>query len=257
MQQSSIWLDILSSQATLPWLLVASVAGVAIVMGLFVLLNGTSKLESGFSGKLIQRWPLRSVLVHWLGAIPCVVLILSGIFIGAGKVIFEPGSTNWASAVQLASSLHEMAVYPFMLGGLLMIVMWWKKQLFKSYDIDWFKKAGGYVRFISKQHPEAGFANGGEKLWFWVFTIMFLSLSITGLMLLFPELAPSHQAAPMVIALHILSAIVVGAFAVVHIFMATVISEGGLSNMITGKCDENWAKQHHNRWYASLNKEQQ
>lgn len=257
MQQSSIWLDILSSQLTLPWLLVASVVGVAIIMGIFVLLNGTSSLDNGFSGNLIRRWSLRSVMVHWLGAIPCLVLILSGIFIGASKVIFEPGSTSWASAVQIASSLHEVAVYPFMLGGLLMIASWWKKQLFKTYDIDWFVKAGGYLNFGEKQHPEAGFANGGEKLWFWVFTVTFISLSITGLMLLFPELAPSHQNAPMVIALHVLSALVIGAFAVVHIFMATVISEGGLSNMISGKCDENWAKQHHNRWYASLNKDQQ
>jgi formate dehydrogenase subunit gamma len=257
MQQSSIWLDILSSQPTLPWLLVASVVGVAIVMALFVLINGTSKLDAGFSGKLIQRWSLRSVAVHWLGAAPCIVLILSGVVIGAGKVIFEPGSAAWASSARFASSLHEIAVYPFMLGGLCMIALWWKKQLFKAYDIDWFKKAGGYINFGSKQHPEAGFANGGEKLWFWVFTVTFLTLSATGSMLLFEGLAPSPENAPVVIGLHVLSAMVIGAFAVVHIFMATVISEGGISNMITGKCDENWAKQHHNRWYSTLTKKQQ
>ncbi|WP_428775460.1 formate dehydrogenase subunit gamma [Vibrio sp.] len=257
MQQSTIWLDMLSSQSALPWLLVSSVAGVVIIMGLFVIFNGTSKLDNGFSRQLIRRWSVRSVMVHWLGAIPCLVLILSGIVIGAGKVIFTPGSAEWAGAVQLASSLHEIAVYPFMFGGLLMVAMWWKQQLFKAYDIDWFLKAGGYINFGSKQHPEAGFANGGEKLWFWVFSATFVSLSVTGLMLLFPPLAPSHQYAPLVIALHALSAMIIGAFAVVHIFMATVISEGGLSNMITGKCDENWAKQHHNRWYASLNEDQQ
>lgn len=256
MQKSSMWLDILSSQPILPWLLVASVFGVIIIMGLFVSINGTSKLDAGYSGKLIQRWSLRSVAVHWLGAIPCLILILSGIVIGASKVIFQPGSANWAFAVQLASSLHEFAVYPFMLGGLCMIVSWWRKQLFKSYDIDWFKKAGGYINFGAKQHPEAGFANGGEKLWFWVFTVTFILLSVTGSMLLFPQLSPSHESASMVIVLHIGSAMIIGAFAVVHIFMATVISEGGITNMITGRCDENWGKQHHNRWYSTLNKEQ-
>jgi len=255
MKQSSIWLDILSNQSIMPWLLVGSVVGVALIMGLFVLVNGTSKLDAGFSGKLIQRWSIRSVVVHWFGAIPCLVLILTGLIIGAGKVLFEPGSSHWATAVKLSATLHEFAVFPFMIGASIMVLMWWKKQLFKKYDIDWFKKAGGYINFGKKQHPEADFANGGEKLWFWVFTINFVVLSSTGLMLFFPEIAPSHENAPVVISLHIISAMVIGAFAVVHIFMATVISEGGLSNMISGKCDENWAKQHHNRWYKTLNKE--
>lgn len=257
MKQSSVWLDFLSSQTTLSWLLVGSVAGVALIMGLFVLINGTSKITGGFSGKMIQRWSISSVVIHWLGAIPCLILILSGVGIGAGKVIFEPGSTNWAMAVQLSARLHELAVFPFMFGALLMVFAWWKKQIFKEYDIDWFKKAGGYINIGKPQHPEAGFANGGEKLWFWVFAINFLILSFTGLMLFFPEVAPGHETAPIVISLHIISALIMGAFAVVHIFMATVISEGGLSNMISGKCDENWAKQHHNRWYNSLNNKEQ
>lgn len=257
MEQSSIWLDILSNQSIISWLLIGSVVGVALLMGLFVLVNGTSKLDNGFSGRLIQRWSTRSVVIHWLGAIPCLVLILTGVIIGAGKVIFGPGSSNWATAVKISATLHEIAVFPFMIGAFTMILMWWKKQLFKKYDIDWFKKAGGYINFGAKQHPEAGFANGGEKLWFWVFTINFVVLSSTGLMLFFPEIAPSHENAPVVISLHIISAMAIGAFAIVHIFMATVISEGGLSNMITGKCDENWAKQHHNRWYKTVNKEKQ
>ncbi|OLQ81352.1 formate dehydrogenase subunit gamma [Photobacterium proteolyticum] len=254
MEQSSIWLSILSYQSAISWLLIGSIVGVALLMGLFVFINGTSKLESGFTGRLIQRWSIRSVIVHWLGAIPCLVLIFTGVVIGAGKVIFEPGSTHWAAAVKLSSTLHELAVFPFIFGALLMVIMWWKKQLFKKYDIDWFIKAGGYINFGKKQHPEADFANGGEKLWFWVFTINFIILSATGLMLFFSEIAPAPENAPMVISLHIISAMIIGAFAIVHIFMATVISEGGLSNMITGKCDENWAKQHHNRWYKAINK---
>ncbi|MGF1792802.1 formate dehydrogenase subunit gamma [Photobacterium profundum] len=254
MEQSSIWLDLLSNQLISSWLLVGSVVGVALIMGLFVLVNGTSKLDDGFSGKLIQRWSTRSVIIHWFGAIPCLILIFTGIIIGAGKVIFEPGGSIWAAAVKLSATLHELAVFPFMIGAFIMITTWWKKQLFRKYDIDWFIKAGGYINFGKKQHPEAGFANGGEKLWFWVFTINVIILSSTGLMLYFPEFAPSHEYAPAIISLHIISAMAIGAFAIVHIFMATVISEGGLSNMTSGKCDENWAKQHHNRWYKTLNK---
>lgn len=255
MKLSLFVLDILSIPSLISWLLISSVIVVAFIMGLFVLINGTSKLDNGFSGKEIQRWSIKSVIAHWFGALPCLILIVTGIFIGASKIIFEPGSQSWSTAVKVASLLHELAILPFMIGACSMILMWWKKQLFKSYDIDWFKKAGGYINFGDKQHPDAGFANGGEKLWFWVFTFSFGLLSITGLMLFFPSISPSHAAAPIVISLHILSAIILGAFTVVHVFMATIISEGGLSNMLNGKCDENWAKQHHNRWFNTLKKE--
>ena len=206
MKQSSIWLDILSNQSFISWLLIGSVVGVALFMGIFVFVNGTSKLDEGFSGKLIQRWSIPSVAVHWLAAIPCLILILTGVVIGAGKVLFAPGSSHWAAAVKLSATLHELAVFPFILGAFIMVALWWKKQLFKKYDIDWFKKAGGYINFGEKHHPEAGFANGGEKLWFWVFALNFVVLSSTGLMLFFPEIAPSHENAPVVISLHIISA---------------------------------------------------
>ncbi len=143
MEQSSIWLDILSNQSIISWLLIGSVVGVALLMGLFVLVNGTSKLDNGFSGRLIQRWSTRSVVIHWLGAIPCLILILTGVIIGAGKVIFDPGSSNWATAVKISATLHEIAVFPFMLGAFTMIIMWWKKNNYlKSTTLTGSKKSG-------------------------------------------------------------------------------------------------------------------
>ena len=35
-------------------------------------------------------------------------------------------------------------------------------------------------------------------------------------------------------------------------YMGAVMSEGGMENMLSGKCDENWAKQNHNLWYAKI-----
>jgi len=68
----------------------------------------------------------------------------------------------------------------------------------------------------------------------------------------FPEIAPNSIVSPIVIILHVISAIALGAFSVIHISMATKISEGELADMVDGTCDENWAKQHHNKWYDEL-----
>ncbi len=69
-----------------------------------------------------------------------------------------------------------------------------------------------------------------------------------------PNLVATKDGANLALILHLVSAFVLGAFTIVHIYMATVISEGGMECMLSGKCDENWAKQHHNLWYDSLSK---
>ena len=71
--------------------------------------------------------------------------------------------------------------------------------------------------------------------------------------MMFPEtFVVTKNTANFVLVLHIVSTIIISAFSVVHIFMATVMSEGGMSNMTSGYCDENWAKQHHNLWFKEL-----
>lgn len=247
-------LNLFSYQTLISWLLVASVFAVILTLALFVIINGRSRLEHGYSGVSIRRWSTRSIVAHWLGAIPCLFLIVTGLVLGAGKTFFDTQSNSWGTVVNLASDLHEFMAFPFMLGGLAMILMWWQQQRFVRYDLDWFKQFGGYINSGQPKHPDAGFSSGGEKLWFWVFSFCFLVLSVTGLMLFFPAIEPGYSLAPIVIIAHIGSAMVLGAFAVVHIFMAAIMSEGAMGTMINGHCDSNWAKQHHNRWFETIKK---
>lgn len=248
------FLELLSWQTTIAWLLIASVFGVALILSIFVSINGISRLEHGYSGIKIRRWSIKSIIAHWLGAIPCLFLILTGLILGAGKAVFDTHSDWWGPFVNLAANIHEFMGFPFILGAIAMISMWWRQQLFVRYDLDWFKQMGGYINNGKHNHPDAGFSSGGEKMWFWTFTACFLVLATTGLVLFFPQLHPNYNIAPLIITLHIASAMLLGAFAVVHIFMAAVMSQGAIKTMITGYCDSNWAKQHHNRWFETVKK---
>ena len=42
-----------------------------------------------------------------------------------------------------------------------------------------------------------------------------------------------------------------------HIYIGTIGSEGSLEGMTTGYVDENWAKAHHDRWYAEVKNQPQ
>lgn len=254
---SSGYLGFLQSSQTIANLILASIVAVAILFAVFVLFNGRAKLTEGFSGKMIDRWSPADVVLHWCVVIPCVILILTGVVVGAGKVWLAPmmTPTHFESLVYASVMVHNIFALPFLFVAVILMVKWAKKQTPEACDGKWFLALGGYVNFGNKQnHPDAGFANAGEKAFFWCFVLFGLCLGVTGVMLLFPELfgGLTKNSALLALVIHIVSAIVLGAFSVVHIFMGAVMSEGGMQNMINGQCDENWAKQNHNLWYAKL-----
>ncbi|TKB54989.1 formate dehydrogenase subunit gamma [Ferrimonas aestuarii] len=231
--------------------------GMIAVFVLFILVNGISKLHDGFSGKLVYRWSKADVAIHWLGAIPCLLLILTGLMILAGRLFVEPllGPAAFASIMAAAKPVHDYMAIPFMFGWALMCIKWAKNQIPAKYDLDWFLVVGGYINFgpFKGKHPDAGFANAGEKMWFWTFAFCGGLIVASGIVLLFPNVVePSRTLSLLAILTHGASAIIVCAFSIVHIFMATVMSEGGMECMVSGYCDENWAKQHHNVWYDEI-----
>ena len=131
-------------------------------------------------------------------------------------------------------------------------------QMPEKGDAAWFAKLGGYINLgkTKAEHPAAGFANAGEKAFFWTFVVFGLCLIVTGLMMLYPAAfgGVSKNSALLALIIHIVSAIVLSAFSVVHIYMGAVMSEGGIENMLSGKCDENWAIQNHSLWYEKVAK---
>ncbi|GIU14318.1 MULTISPECIES: formate dehydrogenase subunit gamma [unclassified Shewanella] len=237
--------------------LMAALFGMIIIFVLFIKVNGISKLHGGYSGKLVYRWSKFDVSIHWLGAIPCLLLILTGLTLLAGRFFFQPyiGEGLWAGLVNGAKQVHDIMAIPFMLGWALMVTLWAKNQMPKMYDLKWMMVVGGYINFgpFKGKHPDAGFANAGEKLWFWAFAAFGLLISVSGMLLLFPNLfEPSRTLSLIALVLHSVSAIIITAFSIVHIFMATVMSEGGMECMVSGYCDETWASQHHNLWFDEI-----
>lgn len=165
--------------------------------------------------------------------------------------------THFASFVDASVMFHNFFAFPFIVGAVIIMIKWAARQFPESCDAKWFACLGGYINFGGKaKHPDAGFANAGEKAYFWTVFIFGLALIVTGLMMLYPDLfgGVDKNGALLALIIHIISAVVLGAFTVIHIFMGAVMSEGGMQNMINGKCDENWAKQNHNLWYAKVSK---
>lgn len=229
------------------------------VFGLFLVfyfINGPARLTKGFSGKMVLRWTQTDRVLHWIMAISCLLMMLTGIVIMLGRHVFEDllSPSVWAALIYGSKTVHDWTGPVFIVAWVLSILKWMPKQTFKMYDLRWFTTAGGYVHFgpFKGKHPDSGFANAGEKLWFWTLAIFGLFISITGVILVLPELTITRESSMLALLIHGLSAAVLIAFTIVHIWMATVLSEGGLESMVSGYCDENWAIQHHNLWYDEI-----
>jgi formate dehydrogenase subunit gamma len=233
-----------------------AVVGVFGLFLLFYLINGSTKLKHGFSGKLVRRWTRVDLWLHWAMAVTFLTMMFTGLTIVLGRFILEPfvSSGIWASLIYGGKTIHDWTGPLFIIFWAMCILKWLPLQSFKAYDLKWFLLVGGYINFgpFKGKHPDSGFANAGEKMWFWTLVIFGLSISITGILLVLPDLELTRETSMLSLLIHGGSAVILIGFTIVHIWMATVLSEGGLESMASGYCDENWAVQHHNLWYDEI-----
>lgn len=105
--------------------------------------------------------------LHWLAAIPCLILILSGLVIGAGRFWLEPlmSPTHFASFVDASVMFHNFFAFPFIVGAVIIMIKWAARQFPESCDAKWFACLGGYINFGGKaKHPDAGLPTPVRRL---------------------------------------------------------------------------------------------
>jgi len=113
-------------------------------------------------------------------------------------------------------------------------------------DLRWLLKGGGLLG----GHASAGRYNAGEKTWFWTAVTAGVLLSGSGFMLLFPDFIGVRDLLQSAELVHGLAALGFVGFAIGHIYLGTIGTEGTFEGMTTGNVDENWARTHHDLWLA-------
>src|SRR6185437_567315 len=108
-----------------------------------------------------------------------IVLALTGLNYFFGKRLLMPllGPEAFAAWSHWAKYAHNFISWPFMLGVLLMIVIWIRDNLPDRYDVAWLKAGGG---LFGGAEPPAGRFNAGQKLVFWSVTVFGITLGATG-----------------------------------------------------------------------------
>lgn len=224
---------------------------VLILIATFLLIRGRISIEGGRSGDKVKRWNGFERFVHWTTATLFFILTVTGLSMLFGRAVLIPlmGPKGFAAWADLAISAHNFLGPWFGAFVVVMIAMWIRHNIPTATDLQWFKKGGGIV---GKGHPDAGFMNGGEKVWFWFIATAGLVVIATGLVLDFPNWGFTRDQMQLSNMIHAVGAIAWICLWFGHAYIGSIGTEGALEGMTSGYVDRNWAAQHHNLWLAEV-----
>src|SRR4030081_1021206 len=169
------------------------IGGVAIIgmfalLEIFLMLRGRIRVDHGFSGTTILRFASFERFVHWVTASCFIVLALSGLNISFGRILILPlfGAEAFSSMSTYAKYAHDYLAFPFMLGLVIMFLIWIKDNIPGKLDLLWIRQGGGML--ANGQPPPARRFNAGQKGIFWIVILGGTLMSLSGWFLLFPYL---------------------------------------------------------------------
>ena len=238
-------------EVLLRWGAAILILGTILLLGVAYLVIGRLRIESGRSGLKILRFKAIERFSHWLTAVSFVILALTGLNITFGKKLLLPviGPETFSTVSEAAKYIHNFVSFAFVVGLVLIAVIFIKDNVFNRVDLEWLKRGGG---FIKSKHAPAERFNFGEKLVFWLSLAAGLAVSVSGFLLLFPFSVTNILGMQVTQVVHAVVAVLFIALILGHIYIGTLGMEGAFEAMGTGEVDRNWAKEHHDLWLAEL-----
>ena len=244
-------------------------AGIIGLLIVFYLVRGRIRIDSGPSDEKIQRFGSIDRFAHWLMAGSFVVLAITGLNLLYGRHLLIPlfGKEAFATIATIGKFAHNYLAFAFMVGLALSFVLWARHNIPSKLDLKWLAMGGGI--FVKGVHPPARKFNAGQKVIFWAVMIGGLSVSMSGIALMFPfqtsmfadtfamlnmigfnlptdftamQEQQLNQLWHGIVSMGLMTMIIA------HIYIGSVGMEGALDAMNSGMVDRNWAKEHHNLW---------
>ncbi|MEP6420196.1 MAG: formate dehydrogenase subunit gamma, partial [Marinobacter sp.] len=251
--------------------------GIILLLVIFYFVRGRIKIDGGPAGTTIERFKAVERFGHWLLAGSFIALGLTGLITLMGRSFLIPvmGPDAFATLAAGSKWIHNNVAWAFMFGLVMTFVMWVAHNIPNKLDWQWLKAGGG---IFTKSHPSAKKFNAGQKIVFWTVMVLGVSVSLSGLSLLFPfqmpmfadtfgilnsvlgtsfptDLAP-HEEMQYANLWHSIVAFVMMLAIIAHIYIGSVGMEGAFDAMGNGQVDVEWARQHHDLWVAEVEAKQ-
>ena len=253
---------------------IAAIGGMGLIMvvfilGLFYMIRGRIKIDAGPSGDTILRFGTIDRFAHWLMAGSFIILGITGLNMLYGRYVLLPviGKDAFAALTAAGKYAHNFLAFAFMLGLALSFVLWVRHNIPNKIDLQWIKMGGGIVK--KGVHPPAKKFNAGQKLIFWAVMIGGLSVSMSGIALMFPfqttmfadtfallnvfgfglptDFTPLQEQQLNQLWHGFVSLLLI-VMIMAHIYIGSVGIEGAHDAMNSARVYRNWAKEQHSLW---------
>jgi formate dehydrogenase subunit gamma len=202
----------------------------------------------------VLRYSFHERLIHWITGISYVYLLLTGL-------AFWTPWLFWIALVlgggTVSREMHAWVGLIFIVGVSLMFRIWGGQMRETPADKAWWAAIGYYVRNEDEKMPSADRFNPGQKLLFWGFFWNGILLSLSGLILWFPQYIPANLSIVRVLAVivHAVCFLLTVALFIIHVYMGTAMERGAFGSVIRGDVSRAWANKHHHSWYQQLLRE--
>jgi formate dehydrogenase subunit gamma len=198
----------------------------------------------------VDRYTTGARINHWITAASLVLLAISGLALFHPSLFFLTGLFGGGENTR---AIHPWIGVVLFFGFLGLFLRFWRFNLWKGEDGTWMRRLSDVLRGHEENLPEIGKYNAGQKLVFWLMSILIIILIASGLALwdqYFAQYTNVEQKRAAVL-IHSLAAIVIICVWIVHVYAAIWV-RGTIRAMTRGSVTGGWAWRHHRKWLREL-----
>lgn len=198
----------------------------------------------------VSRYSTGARINHWITAASLVLLAITGLALFHPSLYFLTGLFGGGSFVRM---IHPWIGVVLFFGFLGLFIRFWKANLWNRTDNVWLSKVRDVLAAHDENLPEVGKYNAGQKMVFWMMSILIIVLITSGVVIwdqYFYSYTSIEQKRVAVLA-HAIAAVVAICVWIVHVYAAIWV-RGTISAMTKGSVTGGWAWRHHRKWLREL-----
>jgi formate dehydrogenase subunit gamma len=198
----------------------------------------------------VDRYSPGARVNHWITAASLVLLAISGLSLFHPSLFFLSGLFGGGETTR---AIHPWIGVVLFFGFLGLFLRFWRANLWKREDGTWMARLRDVLAKHDERLPEVGKYNAGQKMVFWLMSVLIIILICSGLVLwdqYFADYTTVGQKRAAVL-IHALAAIVIICVWIVHVYAAIWV-RGTIRAMVKGSVTGGWAWRHHRKWLREL-----